>query len=73
MKTARFILACAAASVLAACGTDPITAPATDARRAAPNAPAGDAVCVKTVVVHPDGTTSEVCVYNSGSQIGSGY
>src|SRR5215210_4203392 len=32
MKTARFLLACVAASLLAACSADSITAPATPAR-----------------------------------------
>lgn len=73
MKTARFLLACAVASVLAACGTDPITAPAADAHRVAPRAPAADATaCVKTTVVNPDGTTTEVCVEDRSSQMGTG-
>lgn len=73
MKTARFLLACAVASVLAACGTDPITAPATD--RAAPRSPAADeTACVKTTVTKADGSTVEVCADSvaGGSQIGSG-
>lgn len=72
MKTARFLLAFAVASVLAACGTDSITAPATD--RAAPRSPAADEVsCVKVTVV-TDGTATEVCAESAagGSQIGSG-
>jgi hypothetical protein len=70
MKTARFLLACAVASVLAACGTDPITAPA-----AAPKPPAADETsCVKTTVVTANGTTTEVCAETvTGSQMGSGY
>jgi hypothetical protein len=73
MKTARFLLAFAVASVLAACGTDPITAPATD--RAAPRSPAADeTACVKTSVVTSDGTTVEVCAESAtGSQMGSGH
>lgn len=73
MKTARFLLACAVASVLAACGTDPITAPATD--RAAPRSPAADeTACVKTSYVASDGSTVEICVDSAvGSQIGSGH
>ena len=75
MKTARFLLACAVASVLAACGTDPITAPAADAHRAAPRSPAADeTACVKTTVVISDGTAIEVCVETTtGSQMGSGH
>ena len=70
MKTARFLLACAVASVLAACGSDPITAPA-----AAPKSPAADEVaCTKTTVVTASGTTMEVCAETAtGSQMGSGY
>lgn len=69
MKTARFLLACAVASVLAACGNDPITAPA-----AAPRSPAADeSACVKTTVVTSSGTV-EVCIDTvTGSQMGSGY
>ena len=37
MKTARFLLACVAASLLAACGTDSITAPVAPATPARPN------------------------------------
>ena len=37
MKTARFLLACVAASFLAACGADGITAPATPASSARPH------------------------------------
>ncbi|HYH82852.1 MAG TPA: hypothetical protein VEX86_23870 [Longimicrobium sp.] len=76
MKTARFLLACAVASVLAACGTDTITAPATDSPRAAPRSPAADesvsGVCVKVTIFNSDGSTAEVCVENNNSQIGSG-
>jgi ABC-type phosphate transport system substrate-binding protein len=75
MKTARFLLACAVASVLTACGTDTITAP--DAARA-PKTPAADETtsstpCVTTTIVRADGSTVEVCVENTGSQMGSGY
>jgi hypothetical protein len=70
MKTARFLLACTVASVLAACGSDPITAPA-----AAPRSPAADeSACVKTTVVTSSGGTTEVCIDSvTGSQMGSGY
>jgi hypothetical protein len=37
MKTARFLLACVAVSLLAACSPDSITAPATPAAPARPN------------------------------------
>jgi len=73
MKTARFLLACAVASVLAACGTESITAPGADSHRAAPRSPSADATtCVKKTVVNSDGTTSEVCVEDRNSQMGSG-
>ena len=73
MKTARFLLACAVASVLTACGSDSITAPASE--RAAPRSPAADeTACVKTTIVTSNGTTVEVCVDGvTGSQMGSGY
>lgn len=73
MKTARFLLACAVASVLAACGSDPITAPATD--RAAPRSPAADqTACVTTTIQKADGSTVEVCAESvaGGSQMGTG-
>jgi uncharacterized lipoprotein YajG len=68
MKTARFLLACVAVSMLAACSTDSITAPA------APRAPAADGTpnCVKIIVVNPDGTTTERCATDGSSQLGSG-
>lgn len=73
MKTARFLLACAVASVLAACGTDPITAPAADSHRAAPTSRAADATtCVKTTVVTSTGATVEVCSEDRSSQMGTG-
>jgi hypothetical protein len=69
MKTARFLLACVAVSVLAACGSQTITAPA-----AAPARPhADEASCVKILVVNQDGTTSEKCVLDGNSgMMGSG-
>lgn len=73
MKTARFLLACAVASVLTACSTDPITAPAADTHRAAPRSPDADAsTCVKKTIVNPDGTSAEVCVEDRSSQMGTG-
>jgi hypothetical protein len=81
MKTARFLLACAVASVLAACGSDPITAPARPAaplRDGAPINPSSggqvseSGVCVKITVLNSDGTAVEVCVGDNNSQIGSG-
>ena len=80
MKTARFLLACAAASVLAACGSDTITSPATTtpARPHADIAP-GDSGesqsstgCIKIIVINADGTTSEQCLYEGSGMIGSG-
>jgi cytochrome oxidase Cu insertion factor (SCO1/SenC/PrrC family) len=70
MKIARFLLACAAASVLAACGSQTITSPA-----AAPARPHADGItsgCIKVTVTNPDGTTSEKCVSDSNGQLGSG-
>jgi hypothetical protein len=83
MKTARFLLACVAASLLAACSADGITAPATPA---APSRPAfdedvgpggddstsdvpgiGSGSCVLIVVVNPDGSTSAQCQVNAAS------
>ena len=85
MKTARFLLACAAASLLAACGRDTITAPVGAARSPSPShdiAPdtgggstaSGNvgATCIIVVVVNPDGSTSLKCEVDGNSQIGSG-
>lgn len=86
MKTARFLLACALVSALAACGSQGITAP--DA--VAPARPhfdedpivgepthtqdtGGDQTnCVLVVVVNPDGSLSTVCQSNNNRQLGSG-
>lgn len=84
MKTARFLLACALVSVLAACGSQGITAPDT----AAPGRPhfdedpidgggptqdtGGQPTCVLVVVVHPDGSTTTVCQASTSRQLGSG-
>lgn len=76
MKTARFLLACAAASVLAACGSDTITAPAAAPARAhADGSTSGTSStgCVTTLVMNPDGTYSVQCVYDSNGQLGTGY
>lgn len=88
MKTARFLLACAAASVLAACGNDAITAPASPAAPlhprldsgsqmgsgniVDPNLPNATSVCV--TILNQDGTVSTHCESSvtSGSQMGSG-
>lgn len=69
MKTARFLLACAAVSVLAACGSQTITAPVEPTR---PHA--DETTCVKVTVLNPDGTRSEVCATsnNQGGMMGSG-
>ncbi|HEV7586709.1 MAG TPA: hypothetical protein VGO40_01170 [Longimicrobium sp.] len=88
MKTARFLLACVAASLLAACSADGITAPATPSRPAFDGivAPAGDeggiyidtglggtANCILVVVVNPDGSTTTVCQATAASgQLGTG-
>lgn len=86
MKTARFLLACALVSVLAACGSQGITAPDT----AAPARPhfdvdpatsggetnqdtrGAESNCVPVVIVHSDGTVSTVCQTNANGQLGSG-
>jgi hypothetical protein len=68
MKTARFLLACAALSVLAACGSQTITAPVQTPTRPS----ADDAACIKTTITNADGTTSEVCITSSSGMIGSG-
>jgi hypothetical protein len=87
MKTARFLLACAVVSVLAACGTDTITAPAAPAAGAKPrfdssqmgtgtatdSAPSVSTTsCIPVVVTSPDGTTSVQCQVDSNSQMGTG-
>lgn len=78
MKTARFVLALAAASVLAACGSDAITSPSS----AAPRHPRADVTPGDTTgsgqsvgscgslitVLNADGTTTTTCQ----SQLGSG-
>ena len=87
MKTARFLLACVAASLLAACSPDAITAPATPAR---PNfdadpsigaddgsyttetSGAGTANCIRIVVVNPDGSISLQCQVTANGQLGTG-
>ena len=86
MKTARFLLACALVSALAACGSQGITAP--DAVAPArphfdqdPVAGGGDGEpnqdvsggqtnCV--VVVNSDGSVSTVCQNNRNGQLGTG-
>ena len=82
MKTARFVLALAAASVLAACGTDTITSPSS----AAPRHPradvtpgdttgtgqSGSGTCVTTL--NADGSTTSTCASSENSiQIGTGH
>jgi hypothetical protein len=87
MKTARFLLACVAVSLLAACSPDSITAPAAPAR---PNfdqdvgpgsdeggyttdmSGAGTANCIRIVVVNPDGSISLQCQVTANGQMGSG-
>jgi hypothetical protein len=82
MKTARFLLACAAVSLLVACGRETITAPV-----AAPQRPHADIApsdsadiseaatsnCIPVTIVNPDGTTTETCSSNANGQIGTGY
>lgn len=88
MKTARFLLACALVSFLAACGGQGITAPdtATPARPHFDEDPSvgdggqgiddtggGPNNCVQVIVVNPDGTTSTTCqTNNAGGMLGTG-
>lgn len=88
MKTARFLLACVAASLLAACSADTITAPATPARPSfdegvgdGSGGDGGETIdnsggtgnCMLVVVVNPDGSISTVCqVYTANGQLGTG-
>ena len=86
MKTARFLLACVAASLLAACSADSITAPATPTRpsfdegvgsgnggEGIDGTGGGPGNCIPVVVVNPDGSISTQCLtYSSGGQFGSG-
>lgn len=73
MRRARILLACLAAAILAACGTDPITAPETTA----PDQPHLDVVspdptqCLGELVsiLKADGTIVYEC---RGGQFGSG-
>jgi len=86
MRSARFFLACAAVSLLAACGTDPVAPAAPEA----PHAPRLDTSsgtpdggqtnststsgCSGTVqvVTNPDGSTTLQCVVDENKQNGSG-
>jgi uncharacterized lipoprotein YajG len=70
MKTARFLLACAAVSVLAACGSQTITSPAAPTRPNADNTSTTN--CIKITVQNPDGTSSEQCATDNNGQLGSG-
>ena len=87
MKTARFLLACVAASLLAACSADSITAPATPARPqydadvgpgsddggyTTEKSSTGTANCILVIVVNPDGSISTVCQVTANGQMGSG-
>jgi hypothetical protein len=87
MKTARFLLACVAASLLAACSPDGITAPAAPARPHFDEEPSigaddggitsetsgtGTANCIRVVVVNPDGSISTVCQVTANGQMGTG-
>ena len=82
MKTARFVLALAAASVLAACGSDTITSPSS----AAPRHPRADVTpgdttgsgqsggtCTPILRINADGSTSTTCAESYSGQFGSGY
>lgn len=68
MKNARLLLACAAASVLAACGSQPLAPPASRADDESLAPPACDSGSVLVFVTRPDGTVSAECRQNgSGS------
>ena len=86
MKTARFLLACVAASLLAACSADTITAPAAPARpsfdedagagtdeggSSIDGTGGGTGDCTPFTVVNSDGSTSTFCQTYNG-QFGSG-
>jgi hypothetical protein len=87
MKTARFLLACVAASLLAACSADGITAPAAPARphfdedtgigtgdgsSTSDASSTGTANCIRVIVVNPDGSISMVCQVTANGQMGTG-
>ena len=86
MKTARFLLACVAASLLAACSPDGITAPAAPARPqydedvapsvddgvSATDIGIGTANCILVIVVNPDGSITALCQVVANGQMGSG-
>ena len=87
MKTARFLLACVAASLVAACSPDGITAPATPARPHFDEDPSvgadegsyttdtsgtGTADCFLIVVVNPDGSVTWQCQVIANGQMGTG-
>ena len=86
MKTARFLLACVAASLLAACSPDGITAPAAPARPqydedvapsvddgvSATDVGIGTANCILVIVVNPDGSISVQCAVTANGQMGTG-
>jgi len=86
MRFARLLLACAAVSVLAACGTDPLTAPVApqgprfDTGTTTPsdtsqiNGLPGTSTCSGTLmlVTQPDGSTTLECV-SAEKQNGAGY
>jgi hypothetical protein len=86
MRSARLLLACAAVSVLAACGTDPITAPIApqgphfDTGTTAPSNTSqtsglpGSSQCSGTLmmVTQPDGSVTMECVEDEKQQGSAG-
>jgi ABC-type phosphate transport system substrate-binding protein len=71
MRQARMLLACLAVTVLAACGTDTLTAPEQATPPAAPRLDVTQCDGTLIMVIRADGTTAVECVLRNG-QLGSG-
>lgn len=73
MRQARMFLACLAASVLAACSTDPITAPDALPPEAPQRTVSDNCSGTLVTVVKSDGTVTTECVVDTrGPLMGSG-
>ena len=76
MRSARFFLACAVVSVLAACGTDPVAPELTTpgARSNDETTTSSTLTCSGTLVTKTlsDGSTVTECVVEGSKQLGSG-